>query len=183
MFILKNDEIEKDDDTLVLSVLEAIHYAIDNGIPRAVNQLNFWNRYGRLMKSNADSLITSLQQLYEEVEITGRGNSGLIYLKGKKQNLDKRIDNRIHNKHTYNQGANCKINERHKFDREYAWKIREFYDRKRIRQGHIDAWYKGIEHAERYKEKQTEQYFKSQLGKAKRFQEQLKKNQLKKRQY
>lgn len=79
-----------------MTVKEAIDYAIDNGIEQAEKQLNYWNKYGRLVKNNAKSLERSLLQLHETVEFDGYGKRGKVYLGKKHSEIQERDDNRGH---------------------------------------------------------------------------------------
>lgn len=83
----------------VLTVKEAIDYAIDNGIEQAEKQLEFWNKYNRLMKDNAKSLERSLLQLHETVEFDGYGKRGKVYLGKKYSEIQERIEGRKNNGH------------------------------------------------------------------------------------
>lgn len=114
----------------VLTVKEAIDYAIDNGIEQAKKQLNYWNKYGRLVKNNAKSLERSLLQLHETVEITGGGKRGKVYLG---------------EKHSEIKGIKCDLFDRLEKDKSFRYELHEHFQTKRVTRKMFYAYYFGYD--------------------------------------
>lgn len=138
----------------VLTVKEAIEYAIDNGIKQAEKQLISFEKNGRIRGNQIISLERSLLQLHETVEITGGGKRGKVYLGRKHNEIQERIDGNKNNggkpslkqrKLYQQQGAKCDLFDRLEKDRDFRHKLHDYFQTRRISRQMFYAYYFGFE--------------------------------------